>query len=220
MKILLHNIDQIAKHCRNVTVLFSTGRDSTVMLDLFMQRARESVGLVVFMHMAPGLFIHERILQYYEKRYKIEITRLPHPDSAMTINTREKKHKITNADFEKYLRISHGAEWIAYGYRKDESLQRRGQLTLAKEGIDWKYRKVFPIAEWAAKHCAGWVKRSRLILPPEYAMGIRDITSFKGPALLYLVKNYPEDYERIAAVYPDVKAELMRAIDKERENGE
>lgn len=194
-----------------MAVLYSTGRDSSVMLDLFATYAPKSIGRVIFLYFCPNLSFEERILTYQERRYGIKIERRPHPDTYYMINRRVKKKKVRISDFEKLLR-DEGSDWIAYGHRKDESLQRRGQLTMAPNGIDWKYRKLFPLSEWSEKHCVAWVKQRRIILPPEYKNGFRDLNSYKGDSLLYIHRNYPDDYRRIAEMYPDVEGELMHAL--------
>ena len=212
MRQLLHSIFEISDQCRDVAVMYSTGCDSTVMLDLFARHAPKSIGKVIFMYFCPGLSYEERILTYYEKRYKIEITRMAHPDCAYLVNDRSHKRKVKMSGFEKVVRAE-GAAWIAYGFRKDESLQRRGQLSLAPDGIDWKYLKLFPIGEWAARHTRAYVKQNKLLLPPEYKLGYRDLNVFKGDSLVYIYRNYPQDYERIVAMYPDTAGELMRAME-------
>lgn len=191
--------------------MFSCGRDSTVMLDLFFRFAPAAVGRVFFMYYCPGLSYEEKILTYYERRYKTKIERIAHPDCAYLVNERVKKSKIRIAHVEKLLRSEYEAEFTAWGYRKDESLQRRGQLSMTEAGIDYKYRKVFPLAEWAQRHTAAYVKERRLILPPEYKYNMRDLNTFKGDSLLYIFNNYRRDYEKIIAMYPDVEGELMRA---------
>lgn len=221
MRKIFENIDHIAEECENAAVMFSGGRDSIVMLDLFAQRARKSIGRVIHMHMVPGLEFQEKVLRYYERRYKITIERRAHPlvASALPLRPGEKRgRKLRIADFEKAIR-EEGVSWIAWGYRKDESLQRRGQLSNAQYGIYHQYRKLFPVAEWSARHMDAYMKRERLILPPDYKEGWRDITTFKGEALIYVYRNYPEDFEKIAHMYPDTRGELMRAIDEEATGG-
>ena len=196
---------------KNVAVMFSCGRDSIAMLDLFVRYAREAVGMVFFMYYCPGLTYEERILAYYEKRTGFTFERIAHPDCAYLVNTRVKGRKIRVADVEKRLRADFNAEWVAWGYRKEESLERRGQLALTENGIDYKYRKVFPLSEWSHRHVAAYVKERRLLLPPEYNQGMRDLNTFKGDSLLYIYRNYPDDYHRIIDMYPDIEGELMRA---------
>jgi len=208
---LLESINEISQSCRNAAVMFSCGRDSIVMIDLFHAFAPDSIGKVFFMYYCPGLAFEEKILTYYEKRYGHEIERIAHPDCAYLVNNRVKTRKLRISDVEKMLRSDFESDWIAWGYRKAESLERRGQLALAPQGIDWKYRKLFPIAEWSRRHVEAWVRDRRLLIPPEYRHGFRDINTFKGESLLYIFRNYPDDYARIVAMYPDVEGELMRA---------
>ena len=85
---------------------------------------------------------------------------------------------------------------------------------MAPNGIDAKYRKVFPIAEWAERHTRAYVARQKLVLAPEYRHGFRDLNTFKGKSLVYIHNNYPADYRRIVEMYPDVAGELLRAMEE------
>ena len=210
MRDLLGNIKSINQNCKNISILFSGGRDSLVMLDLFVKYAVRSFSDVIFMYFCKGLEFEERILRYYEKRFLVKIIRIAHPDVQFMKRSRTKQKRISISDLEKYIRQEFKSDYIAYGFRKDESLQRRGQLAHLDGGVDYKYKKVFPVAEWSAKHMNGWIRKEKLLLPPEYKYGFRDINSFKGESIEYIYNNYPEDYQRIIKSYPDMQGELMR----------
>jgi phosphoadenosine phosphosulfate reductase len=196
-------------HC---LLFFSGGRDSIVMLDLF-ERFMSGRYKAVFLYMVKGLEFQEKILRHYEAKFGIEILREVHCDVSAYLKQMGKATKaLKAADCEKFLRHKHDEPWIALGYRKDESLQRRGHLgSLSKtDFIDWKYHKLFPIADWLESDIKAYIKARKLVLPVEYANGYRNIDQFKGRAALYVKNSYPEDWARITAQFPLIEAEAFR----------
>lgn len=196
---------------KNIGIMFSCGRDSIVMIDLFMKYAKKSVSKIVFMYYCPDMSFDEKILQYYEKRYSIKIERIPHFDVSYMLNDNKKHKKLKMSDSEKLIKKEYELLYLAFGYRKDESLQRRGMLSNLPYNIDAKYKRIYPLADWSKKHVEKYVKSKKLVLPAEYAYGYRDINTFKGSSILYIYNNYPDDYKKIIKMFPDVEGELMRA---------
>jgi 3'-phosphoadenosine 5'-phosphosulfate sulfotransferase (PAPS reductase)/FAD synthetase len=182
------------------------------MLDIMEQFARGKY-TPIFLYIVPGLEFQEKTLRYYEARYGIEIKREAHWDISAYLKQAGKGTKVLRAgDTEQYLRKKYDCPWIALGYRKDESLQRRGHLGgLAKTSyIDHEYKKIFPVADWLESDMKAWVKTKKLLLPPEYSRGFRNIDQFKGPAASYIATQYPEDWQRIITAFPLVESELYR----------
>jgi len=184
---------------------FSTGKDSVVMLDLIQRFFKRPDHEYIYLYTFKGLWIRETVLRHYSEKYRIEF--LQYPWYYNQNNTKKVKH----GDIEKFIRAKHNKIWMFYGYRKTESLERRGMMAHIDNGIDWKYKKLYPIADWSARDVLAYIKRNRLVLPPDYRSGFRDINSFKGEALLWLYNNYRGDYEIIKAQYPGIEGELIRA---------
>jgi len=209
---LFQSIKAIASLDSKIIVFFSTGKDSTVMLDLF-QRFLPGRYQAVFLYFVKGLSFQESILRHYEDRFGIKIERRPHWDIAnydramANVQGRALKEK----DIAAHIREETGLSWLAYGYRRDESMQRRGILTpFAPDYIDAKFRKVYPLGAWSNHHIDEYIKARKLLLPREYAFGFRNIDQFKGPAVLWIKNNYPEDWQKIIDRFPIVEAEALR----------
>lgn len=189
-------------------IYFSTGRDSAVMLDLFFKHYHGKIK-VIFFYFYKALPSREAFLKRIENRYGISIKRRPIVDLL-----RKTDKRITWRMVDDSLRAEFGIDWIARGYRRDESLQRRGMLKYCVNGRDEKNKVFYPLIDWKAGHVREYAKREKLFLPIEYKYGMRDITIYKGMALLWLYNNSPEDYDAIKRQYPDIEGELIRAKSK------
>jgi phosphoadenosine phosphosulfate reductase len=199
------SIKAIADGVEFAIVFFSCGKDATTMLSLFNKYMPKRYK-AIFLYIHKGLSIREKIITYYENRFKIKIDQYPKFDVAFMF-----KKKLKQPDIEAFIRDKYDCEWLAYGYRKDESLQRRGMLKHIGNGIDYKYKKLYPLSDWKQSDVWKYIKAEKLILPPDYAAGFRDINIFKGDALLWLYREYYNDYLIIKDQYPDIEGELLKA---------
>jgi len=202
----------MANNLDSVVVYFSTGKDSAAMLSLF-QKFMPGRYSPVFLYYYKNLEIRESVLRHYEQRFNINFLRLPQYDkAAKTINT-----KIKQADIDAYCRDYFKTPWVAYGYKALDSLARRGMLWNTDNGIDWKYKKLYPLYRWSDKQVMQYIIKNNLPIAPDYAYGYRDINVFKGEAVVWLYKNYRADYERIRKQEPDIEGELIRAQNVEQQ---
>ena len=184
MKNLYSSIKHIASSINDgAIVFFSTGKDSVVMLDLIQRFFKRPEHEYIFLYMYKNLEIRETVLRHYSKKYGIEFQQYPQFDVSSRVNGK----KLKQANIEKYIRAKHNKIWIFYGYRKSESLERRGMMAHIDNGIDWKYKKLYPIADWSAKDVLYYIKQNRLVLPPDYRSGFRDINVFKILICFYLL---------------------------------
>lgn len=194
--------------------MFSSGKDSIATLDLCCKYIKKVIA--VHLYFVKGLSFRENILKYYSNRYKIPVHQYPQTDVSRIfsnqafVNTTKDVSKIKQFDIELFIRKKHNISFLAYGYRKNESLQRRGQLSKC-DGLEKKFKRFFPIADWTHKDVLHYMKCEKLPLSVEYSYGFRDINFFEGKGLIWLYRNYPDDYERVKQVYPFIDAELMRA---------
>lgn len=199
------NSKMIGNRLRNepVLVMFSTGKDSIVMLDLLMKyhKGRKEF---VFLYFVDGLSIKENVIQWYERKYGISIHREPSPETA-SLNL-GKRVKMTH--IEAGLRKKYDISYIAQGVRKCESLARRGMLANLEYGIDERNKKLYPIGEWTDKQVWSYIKLNRLAVPAEYEFGYKhDFWIPDGKAMLFLKRNFPDDYRKVLSAYP--KLEVM-----------
>lgn len=158
-------------------------------------------------------------MKYYSQRYGVDFYQFPMVDSlskqmksgAYQLFKNKKISTVRFSDIELYLKRCFNIEWVIWGYKRTDSLHRRGIIKLTDHGISHKYHKIYPLAEWKDREVHRYLKMKKLPLPPDYSAGFRDVSNFKGEALLWLYHNYPDDYELVKKQYPLIEAALIRA---------
>jgi 3'-phosphoadenosine 5'-phosphosulfate sulfotransferase (PAPS reductase)/FAD synthetase len=201
--IFMDTVKQISEILKNepLIVMFSTGKDSIVMADLLIKGYSGKMEFV-FLYFVEGLEIKQRIIEHYEKRWNIKIRQQP-DSTALSLKT-GKKYKMS--DIERGLRDKFNISYIAQGIRRDESLARRGMLKHLPYGIDEKYKKIYPIADFSAKDVMAYVKLNKLPMPIEYSHGWkRDFYVPDVDGLIYLKNNFPNDYKKVIAEFPHLE---------------
>jgi 3'-phosphoadenosine 5'-phosphosulfate sulfotransferase (PAPS reductase)/FAD synthetase len=187
-----------------IIIMFSTGKDSIVMSDLLI-KSYSGKKEFVFLYFVEGLEIKQRIIDHYEKRWNIKIHQQPH-FTPLSLKT-GKKYKM--ADIERGLRAKFNISYIAQGVRRDESMARRGMLAHLPYGIDEKYKKLYPIADFSAKDVMAYTKLNKLPLPVEYSHGLKhDFSVPDVDMLIYLKNNFPNDYQKVVAEFPQLEARV------------
>lgn len=202
--------------------MFSGGKDSIVCLDLASRHFKKIV--CVYLYFVKGLSFKESHFQYYSRRYNVEILQYPRcEDLSRQINSNaysrplgKKIPTIKQFEMDLFLRRKLGIEWIIYGYKRADSLSRRGILNSNcagnnDGGIDGRNHKIYPLANWSNKKVLHYIKMKKLPLSVEYGFNFRDINNFKGETLLWLYHNYPRDYLLVKKQYPFIEAALIRA---------
>jgi phosphoadenosine phosphosulfate reductase len=203
-----------------VIVAFSAGKDSLAVLDLCCKRF--NTVHAYFMYHVQGLSFQETIIRGVEKRYNIEVKRVPHFALATILNrsgmrlrqTNIKELKIT--DIELAMRDHFGVEWIASGESKYDSLQRRGMLSVlgpSSVGLgvaDQKRKRLYPIADWNRSVVFSYLRRNRIPTPAFYKHMKSSLGRFRADELQAVATHYPEDYAKIMKVFPFMEAVRLR----------
>ena len=86
------------------------------------------------MYLAPGLEFQERTLRKYERRYGVEIIRIPHFEVSNFMrygtfrNPDETVKLVSITEIYDYLRLETGVTWIAAGERAADSIIRNAMI--------------------------------------------------------------------------------------------
>lgn len=207
MESSIKHIAQVLKY-EPVLVLFSGGKDSIVVLDLIMKYFPKESIQVLHYYFVPGLSIKERVLIWYELKYKIKIHR--EPDSK-TIALQSGKKSYKQADQEAVIRKKYNIKYLIQGIRKQDSMARRGMLANLPYGIDERNGKIYPIAEWTTRQVLAYIKFNKLMLPVEYSMGVkRDFYIPDAAGMVMLKNNFPDDYKKVISVFPQLESMTKR----------
>lgn len=194
---------------KRVLVSYSGGKDSAVVLDIC-ARHFEHVD-AFFMYQVPDLSFQERTLAWAEQKYGLHILRMPHFEVSAFLkygtyhDPDPDVSRVKVSDAYDYVREQFGTFWIAAGERISDSIVRRAMIV--KDGtINEKRGRIFPIAHWTKAHVRAYIKQRSLRVSEEADLlgySFRDLS----PRTVWLVrKHYPQDYERIIAMYPQAAA--------------
>ena len=211
--ILFDPVKTMAKITDSVIVGFSGGKDSIVTLDLCM-RYFENV-TPFFLYMVPGLEFQERTLRWYEKRYGTEIIRLPHFEVSNfmrygTFRAFDPSVPIISVtDTYGYLRVKTGSTWIAAGERINDSIIRRAMIKNSGS-IDRSRGRFYPVAYWTKRQILDYIKHHKLKLPNDSKGLGFSFRSLDGRELSFVKEHYPEDFQKIEAMYPYCGAAIER----------
>lgn len=223
--VLFDPIKTQSKVTDSVIVAFSGGKESIVTLDLCCRYFKNVKAF--FLYICPNLSFIEKTMQWYEKKYQIEILRLPHFDLAQALrygafrNVDMSVPVIGINEIYNYVRIKFDTWWIAAGERMDDSLWRRGMIH-STGTIDEKRGRFFPVATWKKQEILDYIKFHNLYR----GMDSRKLGhSFMAPVHedFAMVKQYfPEDYEKLIRFYPFAEGSILHynQFEKQKEKGE
>ena len=194
MPTLLYPAQRMRDATDGIIVAFlSRGRDAATMASVLTQVIPRERLVFVNLWYYPDLAYQTRQLDAWERFFEIKIHRHP----AQEVEAIAGGHQsLTFGDVREWIRAKYGAKWVAYGYRMDESLARRALLKPHPDGIHYAQMTLYPLRQFAKRHCIEWCKLKRIPLAPEYRYGMRDISIFDGDAARWLRDTYPDDYER------------------------
>lgn len=190
----------------HILLFFSGGKDSIVSADLLRKHFRGKITWL-YLYFVKGLQVIEPTLAYYSRAWGVEIHQRPCHETLALLAKREGKRKklYSIGDIEKRYREEFEVEWICTGYRRDESLSRRGAMAKAPEGIDLKYKKIYPVANFSAKQILAYCKLYKFPLPLTYSLGAeRSVWVPDANQLIWLRSYFPGDYTRIVSAFPEL----------------
>lgn len=205
---LLHEAKAIASHGGRLAFAVSTGRDSAVMLALmskFTDLKRHK--FFFWSRFADVLPFQRRYISMLEKRYGITIDVRLWPEL-----TGSKQSDFVSSYIEE-----NGCSLCCFGYRMDESLQRRGMLKALENGIDNKRKWAYPLRSFTKPKVKAYVKAHRVPLTIEYNMGLnRDMNEFRSMNAVYLREVIgEEDYQCAIRQDPNIEIDYMRCTRNE-----
>lgn len=211
--VLFDPIKTQAKVTDTVIVGFSGGKDSIVTLDLCMRYFKNVY--VFYMYYVPGLSFQEKTINWYENKYDIEITRLPHFELSNffrygTFRDMDFSVPIVGInDVYAYMRLKTDSFWIAAGERVTDSIVRNAMIK-ESSSIDVKRGRFYPVAYWKKREILDYIKFHKLYLPADSRKLGFSFCSLEGRELSIIQKHYPEDFKKIKHLFPYCEAGIER----------
>ena len=190
-----------------IVVFVSRGRDAATMAHIMLQVVPKDRLEFVNLWYYPNLEYQQKQLVAWEKFFGIQIHRHPAEEVAAIVGG---KQQLRFGDVREWIRDKYAAEWVAYGYRMDESLARRALLKPHPDGIHYAQKTLYPLRQFNQKTVIAYCAKWKIPLAPEYRFGYRDISIFDGETARWLRDAYPADFERACAFDPLLAAKACR----------
>lgn len=191
-----------------IGVAVSFGKDSLATLDLCCRLFNRVEGY--YLYRVPNMDIVAEWCAEVYARHSVRVREYPHFDLSRCYRHAlcqphwrglGKTPKITMADIEATFRADADVEWIAYGWRRNDSFSRA--LIMRKcAGIDFVSRRVFPLRSWRRADVFGYLDGRRIPRPPGLGRSEQGGLDFHPEALAYLREHYPRDYARWVEAFP------------------
>lgn len=216
----LQAINALSKKTDRVLLFHSgAGKDSIALLDMLSPQFK--FVQCVFLYMVKDLNHINKYIHWAEKRYKnAKFIQTPH-----YAYYNLKKHGIFGADEVNYadytlsqitdkVREETGIEWAVFGFKQNDSMNRRLMLRTYEDQItNEPTKKLYPLSKWSNKEVIQYIKKQRLIEPLKY--GNTGNTKSQGTDvtdlsfLLWCRDNEPSDLKKVIKEFPDAERILF-----------
>lgn len=207
-------VSQDADSC---ILMCSLGKDSIVTLDLIYPHFKRIV--CCFMAFVHGLEHIERWKRWVTARYpKVEMVEIPHWNltyilrSGLYCTPHPGQKLLKLADVIKALRMKYGISWVFLGMKKADSMNRNLMITRFKDKHYTDNGQAYPLADFTQKQIVQYMRMHNLPEPVMYSLSTSGDEAKVGKAsngigfnidcMLWLREKFPEDLEKIYAVFP------------------
>lgn len=171
-----------------------------------------------------GLDVVSRWAEAVKSRYGVVVRMFPHFDlSRCYRNAVLQPHwngtgrcaRVEMTDIENAFRQEARVDWIAYGWRRNDSFSR-ALILKANGGLDLKTRRVFPLRSWTRKEVLAYLAERSIPLPEDLGRKDQGGLDFHPGALEWLRKESPADYARWLRDFPFSETRARPELRKDR----
>lgn len=198
-----------------IGVAVSFGKDSLAVLDLCCRLFRRVEGYYLFR--VADLDIVKGWAADVKSRTGVTVRNYPHFDLCRCYRHGvlaphwqgfDKVPKIDMADIENAFRRDANVNWIAYGWRRNDSFSRA--LIMRKcAGYDPASRRVFPIRSFKRTEVYEYLQERGIPLPAGLGRKDQGGLDFHAGALTELREKFPEDWARWQRDFPFSGMQLL-----------
>ena len=119
---------------------------------------------------------------------------------------------VTVSDVEACAKVDSGTDWCGWGFKKIDSLQRRGWLTKDwPKGRNEAKGQFTVIGDWSNTDVKNYLAARRLPIPGISGQRTTGI-NLLPENMLFLRTNWPNDYRRVLRAFPGAAAQADRAL--------
>lgn len=212
-----HCLDTVRRNTDTIILMCSLGKDSLVTLGLAYPKFRKII--CVFMYFVKGLEHIEHWISWVKVRYpNVEFVQIPHFSLSYVLHfgsycVANPKVRLLNLNMVvKSLKLKYHVEYVLLGMKICDSMNRNLMLKRLK-GTDYinpASGMCYPLAEFTQKQVLAYMRMRKLPKPVMYGQGVSGGevgTASNGISLnldcfVWLRKHYPQDLEKIYAVFP------------------
>ena len=189
----------IANYGGRLAFAVSLGRDSSVMLHLMKRFTDLKNHFFFYWSQYPEVLPYqEKYLKLLEHTHGININVFIWPELL----------KVKQADAVREILEKRGCSLCCFGYRMDESLQRRGMLNKLTDGIDHARKWAYPLRSFTKRTVRGYAEANRVPLNIEYRIGLtHDMLSHRGVNAMIL-RHFVSESDYQAAIRQDRNVEI------------
>lgn len=121
--------------------------------------------------------------------------------------------RIGMEDVERAFRCDAGVNWLAMGWRRNDSFSRA--LIMRKcRGIDFDAKRVFPLRAFRRRDVFRFLRERRIGVPPSLGRKEQGGLDFVPGALEWLRIHYPDDWDRWCVDFPFSPVQLFKTTSK------
>lgn len=204
----LNLLSMVRARTNAIGVGVSFGKDSLATLDLCCRMFDRVEGY--YLYRVRGLEIVKRWAEDVTRRHGVRVRMYPHFDLSRCYRNAvlqphwdglDKTPRISMADIETTFRTEANVEWLAYGWRRNDSFSRA--LIMKKTGgIDYSALRVFPLRSWKRGDVYAYLDERGIARPPTLGRKEQGGLDFHPEALEALKREHPDDYARWRRDFP------------------
>lgn len=204
-----------ATGAKSMLVGLSGGKDSLCTLDMVQRAGIRAEAF--FMYFVKGLEVEERILANVQRRLPdLVIHRVPHWTLSNALRQGRLGAPVADVgrwqklgDVEAYVRAQTGIDWVAYGMKASDGINRNFMLKKIY-GFDAVGRRAYPIWKWTKADVYSYIRARGWPVPEVIGDGLQGGVGLHPKTLLWLRAHYPGDYRKILDVFPLAEAAVFR----------
>jgi len=197
-----------------IGVAVSFGKDSLATLDLCCRMFSRVEAY--YLYRVRGLRAVEEWAKQVRDRHGVRVRMYPHFDLVRLYRHAilqphwrglDQTPRITMQDIEICFRREAQVEWIAYGWRRNDSFSR-ALIMRRYRGVDWSGRRIFPLRVFRRRDVYGYLASRGIARPPMLGRKEQGGLDFMPAAVSWLKNNYPDDWQRWEIDFPFSSVQL------------